>query len=241
MSGVFTAGARSAAPELMDDPSVDYETFRDCLVDLARVNVLTLAHRPTLAFLDRLRAAGRLPAGRPLTIVDVGSGYGDLLRAVAGWAGRNGVAVELTGLDSNPWSARAAAEATPPGMPVAWETSDVFAAERDADLVLSSLFTHHLPDEALARFLGWSEKTARLGWFVNDLRRSRFSYEGFALASRLLGMHRFVRHDGPVSIARSFVEADWRRALQAAGVSETDVSIDRRFPFRLCVARVKPA
>ena len=241
MSAVFTAEARSGAPELMDDQSVDYETFRGCLVDLARVNALTLAHRPTFRFLDRLRAAGRLPAGRPLAIVDVGSGYGDLIRAVAAWAERHGVAVELTGLDANPWAARAAAEATAPGTPVTWRTGDVFAVTQPADLVLSSLFTHHLPDPALARFLAWSEDGARLGWFVNDLRRSRFSYEGFALASRLLRMHRFVQHDGPVSIARSFVEADWRRALQAARVPETAVSIERRFPFRLCVTRVKPA
>ena len=33
--------ARAAGPELMDDPSVDEATFRDCLADLASVNSWT--------------------------------------------------------------------------------------------------------------------------------------------------------------------------------------------------------
>ncbi|MDR4305025.1 methyltransferase domain-containing protein [Chelatococcus sambhunathii] len=240
MSGGFSIDARSRAPELMDDHAVDYETFRGCLADLARVNAMTLAYRPTLAFLDRLRGERRLPEGRPLTILDVGSGYGDTLRVIARWARRRGVPVALTGLDGNPWSARAAAEATPADLAVSWVTSNVFESSERADVILSSLFTHHLDDRELARFLAWSEDAASVGWFVNDLRRSRFSHAGFALASRLLRMHPFVRHDGPVSIARAFVEADWRAALAGAGVPERDVEVRRWFPFRLCVSRVKP-
>ncbi len=240
MTGGFSIGARSQAPELMDNHSVDYETFRGCLVDLARVNAMTLAYRPTLAFLERLLRERRLPPDRPLSVLDVGSGYGDMLRLIARWARRRGVPVALAGLDGNPWSARAAAEATPADLAVSWVTSDVFESRARADVVLSSLFTHHLGDRELARFLAWSEEAAGVGWFVNDLRRSRFSHDGFALASRLLRMHRFVRHDGPVSIARAFVEKDWRAALAAVGLAERDAEIRRWFPFRLCVSRVKP-
>lgn len=239
MTAVFAAGARSRAPELMDDATTDFETFRDCLKDLARVNELTLAYRPTLAFLERLWLAERFPRHRPLEIVDIGSGYGDMIREILRWVEARGVAVALTGLDASRWSARAAAEETPPGAPVVWRTEDVFSSSMTADVVVSSLFVHHLFDEDPARFVAWSERTARLGWFVNDLRRSRFSYEGFRIASRLLGMHRFVRHDGPVSIARGFVEADWRAILAEAEVPYEAAKVRRRFPFRLCVARVK--
>ena len=44
---------RRHADELMDDPALDAATYHAVLADLARVNRLTLAHRPTLAFLDR--------------------------------------------------------------------------------------------------------------------------------------------------------------------------------------------
>lgn len=127
-----------------------------CLVDLAKVNRRTLAHGPTLDFLDRV-VSGALPADRPLAIVDVGSGYGDLPRKIACWARQRGVAVSLTGVDLNPWSARAAAEPTPPCPPIAWVTADAFAyvPPGGIDVVVSSLFTHHLSDPRVARFLAW--------------------------------------------------------------------------------------
>lgn len=233
---------RSTAPELMDDASCDFETFRDCLVDLARVNRLTLAYRPTLGFLEELRRAGRLPRGRALRILDAGSGYGDTLRQVARWASRHKLAVALEGVDLSPWAACAARDATPAELPITWHTGDVLRYRPDApvDLVISSLFTHHLEDAALVRFLRWMEGTAGLGWFINDLQRHPLPYHAFAQASRLLRLHRFVRHDGPVSIARGFVPADWRRLLAEAGLAPDAAAIARWAPFRLCVARLKP-
>ncbi len=224
----------------MDGPDVPFEAFRDGLRDLARVNALSLGYRPTLAFLDGLRRRGRLDLRRPVEILDVGSGYGDLLRKVDAWAARHGLAVRLTGLDLNPWSARAAAEATPPGRPIRWETGDVFRHDGGADVILSSLFAHHLPDEGVARFLRWMEERARLGWFVNDLHRRSLPARAFGPLARALRLHRFVVHDGPVSFRRAFTRPDWDRLLRAAGVPENAAEPRRGAPFRLCVARTKP-
>lgn len=231
---------RSEESELMDSLDVDYETFRGCLRDLSRVNLLSLGHRPTLAFLDDLHRTGRLRLGRPVEILDVGSGYGDLLRAVRRWAEGHGLAVRLTGLDLNPWSARAAAEATPGSQGIDWLTGDVFAHEGRADVILSSLFAHHLDEAGIVRFLRWMEDRASVGWFVNDLHRHRLAYSGFGPLAAALRMHRFVRHDGPVSFARAFVPADWHRLIRAAGLGPGTVEVRRRFPFRLCVARRAP-
>ncbi|MBO1073315.1 methyltransferase domain-containing protein [Roseomonas marmotae] len=232
---------RATTPELMDDAAWDFETFQGCLTDLARVNRLTLAYRPTLAFLDGLAREGRLPRQRPLHILDAGSGHGDTLRRIAHWAARRRIPVRLTGIDLNPWSARAARAATPPHLPIAWETGDVLAHRpaQEVDVVISSLFAHHLEDAALLRFLRWMEDTARLGWFINDLHRHPLPHRAFTHASRLMRMHRFVQHDGPVSIARGFVASDWRRLLAAAGVPEDAASIRWWVPFRLCVARLR--
>jgi SAM-dependent methyltransferase len=219
----------------MDDDTVDFETFHACLRDLAKVNIATLAHRPTLSFLSHLARSGRWPADRPLSILDVGSGHGDALRAIDRWAARRGLAVSLTGLDRTPWAARAAAAASS-GRPITWLTGDLFDHQGGADVIISSLFTHHLDDSALIRFLGWMDGRAAIGWFVNDLQRHPVAYYGFSVLSRLAGWHRFVRHDGPISIRRAFVEADWRSYLAQAGVS--GASVRHRFPFRLCVAKL---
>jgi SAM-dependent methyltransferase len=231
--------ARSPESELMDAEGTDYETFRDCLRDLARVNVLSAGYRPTLGFLDRLRRQGRLGVGRPVEILDVGSGYGDLLRMVDRWALGHGIVVRLTGVDLNPWSARAAREATPQGRPIRWVTGDIFDQDRQADVIVSSLFTHHLDDALAVRFLRWMEARASVGWFINDLHRHALPYRTFGTLAAMLRLHRFVRHDGPVSFARAFVPEDWRRLLTEAGITEAEIR--RWFPFRLCVGRIRPA
>jgi SAM-dependent methyltransferase len=232
--------ARSNEDELMDTEAVGFEEFRACLVDLAYVNRLSLAYRPTLAFLDCLVAGPQRPRG-PISIVDVGSGYGDMLRAIHAWARRRGIAVSLTGVDLNPWSRRAAAEATAISQDIRWVTADALAYSppEGIDVVVSSLFTHHLPDPKIVRFLGWMEERARLGWFVNDLHRHPLPYHFFRHASRLAGLHRFVQHDGPVSIARAFAAADWRRLLTAAQIDPETAEVRWRVPFRLTVGRKK--
>jgi SAM-dependent methyltransferase len=220
--------------EWMDEPC-SYEDFRRCLLDLRQVNRLTLAYRPTLDFLNRLVA--RKYVSQPLRIVDVGSGGGDLLRRVERWAHKRRIAVHLTGIDLNPYAARAAQEFTSPGSAIEWITGDALSHDQPVDIVLSSLFTHHLAEPEIVRFVTWSESVARCGWFVNDLAREPLPYRLFGPWASLMRWHRFVRHDGPVSFRRSFREADWQRLLEAAHVN--DAVLTRWTPARLCVERLK--
>ena len=242
MRQTYDLSRRSTLTELMDSDATDFVTFRACLIDLAKVNRLTLAYRPTMRFFAELAARGRLPRGRAITIVDVGSGYGDMLRKIDRWAARHGWRVDLTGVDLNPWSARTAAEATPADRPIRYVTANVFDFRPPGriDIVISSLFTHHLDDAALIRFVAWMEDNAAIGWFVNDLHRHPIPYHVFRVVSRALRYHHFVQHDGPISIARAFDAYDWRFVLAAAGLAPGAAQVKWRFPFRLCVARVKP-
>jgi SAM-dependent methyltransferase len=225
----------------MDSADTDFETFRSCLVDLSKVNYLTLAYRPTLRFFEHLARSGRLPADRTVTVVDVGSGFGDMVRKIDRWAVRRGFKLDLTGVDQNPLSARAAEEVTAPGRPIRFVTANIFAYQppSQVDIVISSLMTHQMEDASLIRFISWMEANAGTGWFVNDLRRSPLPYHLFNLTSRVLRFHEFVRHDGPVSIACAFEVADWRRLLDSAGIAPAAAKISRAFPYRLCVSRLK--
>lgn len=231
---------RNSLSELMDSSETDFETFRACLIDLAKVNRLTLAYRPTLQFFERL-ARRHVFRHRTITIVDVGCGSGDMLRKIDRWAACQGFNVDLTGVDLNPWSARTAEELTAPGRPIRFVTTNVFDYRPSGpiDIVISSLLTHHLDDVSLVAFLSWMEANAALGWFVNDLHRHPVPYYGFRALSRMLRFHYFVQHDGPVSIARAFDMADWRRLLEAARIPVSAAEISWRFPFRLCVSRIK--
>jgi 2-polyprenyl-3-methyl-5-hydroxy-6-metoxy-1,4-benzoquinol methylase len=228
--------APSELPEWMDAPC-SYEDFRQCLVDLRQVNRLTLSYRPTLNFLDQLVAIAT--PHQALRIVDVGSGGGDMLRCVERWAKRKGIAVTLTGIDLNPYAARAAKEFTANESAIQWITGDAVAYAERADIVLSSLFTHHLEQVEIVRFLAWSEAVAQRGWFINDLVREATPYRLFGLVAKVMRWHRFVRHDGPVSFRRSFREEDWRRMVEASGIATTAVELTRWTPGRLCVERIK--
>ena len=165
-------------PELMDG-DCSYEDFRDCLRSLEKVNRWLLGYRPTLTWLERLPRGLR----EPMHIVDVGSGGGDLLRQIAGWARRRGIAVQLTGIDLNPYAARAAAESTPKELGITWVTGDamVYRPEKPMDIVVSSLLAHHLEDEEIVALLRWMEATVQLGWFINDLERAEWSCRMFGL------------------------------------------------------------
>jgi 2-polyprenyl-3-methyl-5-hydroxy-6-metoxy-1,4-benzoquinol methylase len=227
---------RADLPERMDDPDLPRADYERCLHDLAAVNRLTLTHRPTLRWLER--ACRGLPAGQTVAILDVACGEGDLLRAIHRWAARRGRSVRLAGIDLNPRSAMAAAAQTPPEMAIAWHTGDVFAHRPEArpDFILSSQFAHHLPDPDVVRFLRWLEDHAARGWFVADLHRAVFAYWGFGLLATLARWHPIVRHDGMVSVARSFRRADWERLLAEAGVSGR---LSWHLAFRWCVGRLR--
>lgn len=222
----------------MDGDDVTPAEFAFCMHDLAQVNLLTLAQRPTLAFIDRaLRATTR---DHVLSIMDVGFGEGDMLRAIHRLAQRRRREVRLIGIDLNPRSELAATAVTPTDMPIAYHTGDYadWPVDDPIDIVISSLVTHHMRQDEIICFLEWMEVRARLGWFVNDLHRHWFAFYCFRLLATAMRWHPFVRHDGPVSIARAFIKADWRCLLQLARASQA-ATLRWWFPFRYCVARPK--
>lgn len=225
--------------ELMDE-SCSREVLRACLRDIARTNRWTLAYRPLFHWLNEMNTSISVLEG-PLRILDVGCGYGDGLRRVEQWARARGLAVDLTGLDLNPDATAIAAEASPASSRIQWVTADIltYTPPQPPHLVVSSLFTHHLEEDHIVQFLHWMEKHAQIGWFVNDLSRAPIPYHLFRAFAKLMRLHPFVQYDGPVSIARSFIPAEWRSMCAAAGLSDGAVSIRAFKPARLCVARRK--
>lgn len=228
--------ARSTQPELMDNNDISTTDYNRCLADLASVNRITRTHQATLHWLDQ--AIRCLPAGIPITILDVACGQGDLLRMIHRFAARRGIKISLQGIDMNPNSAIAAGQATPSSMNIAYYTGDVFTFTPAScpDFIVSSQFTHHLSDSQVVSFLQWMEQYARHGWFIADLHRHPLAYYGYSLLAGLARWHPIVRHDGAVSVARSFRRADWQALLAQAGIL---ADIRWHVPFRLCVGRLK--
>lgn len=261
----LTRAAPHTLLEQMDAPA-SLETLRACLYTLRQINRVTGSYRPTLAFLARARqhAAQQgisFTPDRPLRILDVGSGGGDTLIRIARWAAIRRLPVALTGVDLNPQSAVLAREAelrltsrNPRlrGTPITWLAADALTLTlpNPPDLILSSLFMHHLEDAEIVRVLRWQHATAALGWFVNDLARSRraarlylavgtvLRHQPFrSLLSGLIRYDPLCLHDGPVSLRRAFRPADWQRLLAQAGISTATLIPIR--PARLCLEHLR--
>ena len=226
---------RSRQEEQMDAPGLDPAVYERVLHDLARVNRWTFTAWPTIAFLNRA-----IGDARHFSLLDVGFGDGDILRAVARWARRRGISAQLVGVDLNEKSLAAARHATPPDLRIDYRAGDYLDQPEPFDFIISSQVTHHMTDAQLMTFLRHMEAKAGRGWLICDLHRHGFAYWGFPILARLLRVHRIVREDGQLSIARAFRPAEWRALLEQAGIEPGAVRIVRRFAFRLCVERIRP-
>ncbi|EFM10838.1 Methyltransferase type 12 [Paenibacillus curdlanolyticus YK9] len=205
---------RAKLPELMDDYADGGEPLRQALQHLGRLNRLFAAAGPVLYGVKRLwKEAGR---PRRLAIVDIGCGAGDVNRALLRWAKREGVALELTLTDITAEACAEARELFRDEPRVSVEQLDLFQLPAGAaDIVVASQVLHHFDEGDVEKAFAAMLHGARLGVAVGDIHRHPIAWAAVWLAARLVSRNRYIRHDGPLSVAKGFRAADWRR-LQAA-------------------------
>ncbi|KTE16009.1 methyltransferase domain-containing protein [Sphingopyxis sp. H115] len=226
-----------AREEEMDAADLSPEDYARVLADLSRINALTMAPRPTLGFLDRVRKRG--VGERPWRILDVGFGAGDMLARIARWGDKRGIALDLVGVDLNRKSEAVAAVRL--GGRARLITGDYRAlAGQGWDIILSSLVTHHMTPAQRSEFLLFMEREAARGWLVNDLHRQRLPFASYPLLATLAWVDPIVRRDGQLSVGRSFRHSEWRAMLaEALPEAAPGCRIFRSFPYRLCVERIR--
>jgi trans-aconitate methyltransferase len=234
---LFDRAHRSAQSEILDG-QVSTADLAHILRDLARFNGAMQGHLPIVRWLDR--AVKDLPNERPLTLLDIGCGYGDLLRAIRAWAQKRGRTVRLIGVDLSPQVIEVARSVTSPVDDIEYHAADIFTftPPTPIDFVVTSLVTHHLPDDLIVRFLRWMETMAARGWMIYDLQRNVVPFYFIALAGVVLRLHPVVTYDGRVSVARSLTRREWQARLVDAGIPREVVDL-RWFMFRFAIGRLK--
>ena len=234
---MFNLHCRSFLPELMDTGNYTYVQFKACLSDIRRINRWTYAYQPTLTAVEALYR--QRPSGlSPLTVVDVGFGAGDMLARLAQLARRKHLHLRLLGIDINPWAVQVARELNGPDTEVDYCCGDYrrYAFTTPIDVVISSLFTHHLDDRQIVQFITWMNRVCRIGWFISDIHRHALPYHGIVWLSRLRRLSPMVRNDAPLSVARSFRRRDWRSYLSQVANAHFAVDVRWRFPFKYTVS-----
>lgn len=234
MADLDTFQRRQCATELMDDPSIDPATHREALNDLARINRLSFSAAILWSALRRLRPAGSANA---ISVLDLATGGGDVPIQLWRNAKREKLPFVWHACDiSSTALSMGRVNAERVGADVEFFRNDTLREplKRQYDVVMCSLFLHHLSgSEAVCVLRRMKESASRLV-LVNDLERSR---PGFALAwlgTRLLSRSHVVRYDGPVSVRAAFSTGEARSLAERAGL--THISVKRRWPFRFLLA-----
>ncbi|WP_239635459.1 methyltransferase domain-containing protein [Paenibacillus sp. H1-7] len=210
---------RAEEPELMDDFSQGGEELREALQHLRRLNRIFAASSPTLYGVNRLWQAADKPDR--LSILDIGSGSGDVNRRLLRWADVNGIKLRITLVDVTEEACEEARRFFHKEPRVQVLKRDLFELpEGAADIVAGTQFVHHFEDQELPRVVEHMLKTSRLGVVINDIHRHWIAWTAVWLTARLVSSNRYIVHDGPLSVAKGFRSADWIRLGSELGIPE---------------------
>jgi SAM-dependent methyltransferase len=217
---------RRLGAELLDDPLTDSGLVAESLRNIARSN-RWFGGAAAFRFGLSLVFQG-LARGTTLTLLDLGSGLGDLPRAAARWAARRGIALVPIGLDRHPAAAR---QARARGLPMIVGCAGALPiAEKSVDLVAVSMLAHHFEPESVVQLFRTCDSVGRRAVIVTDLRRASLALIAFRWGARLLRFDPVTRADGMTSIRRGFTPAELASLLARAGVS---ARVTRRMGWRL--------
>lgn len=229
MAAILTPSRRRGV-EILDNPDVDPKVVTRSLADVARCNALFGGLSSALNEIgDTLR---ELPAGA--TLLDVGTGLGDIPCRARTLARKNGVDLTTIGLDSAPELTRASKSAV--SFAVCGDALRLPFADRSVDIVMCSQVLHHFTDPDAITLLREMNRVARVRVVVSDLRRSWIAAVGLWLVSFPLRFHAVSRHDGVVSVLRGFTPQELMDTVRDA-IARKPV-VHRRRGFRITASWV---
>lgn len=200
---------RRYGDEILDTPSTDPELAHRSLRDVAMANALFGGVRAVLVELAALWPA--LP--QSATLLDVGTGAGDIPRRARQSAARQGIQLQTIGLEKTTALAKASHRAVP--LVVCGDARWLPFADHSVDVVVCSQVLHHFFGGEAERVVGELDRVARRRVIISDLRRSHLAALGIWLASFPLAFHPVSRHDGVVSVMRGFHAGELRGLIEA--------------------------
>lgn len=237
----MSLGTRELRPELMDRRDAPVGELRRSLRDLRVVNRWLGGSRTLLRLIEPMvRAVG----DRPVRILDVATGSGDIPVALVRWAGRSGERLEITAVDLHPVTLAAARVYTAPHPCIRVVAGDALRLPfGDGAFHIATCCTalHHFPEDEAVRVLRELRRVATDGIVVVDLHRSRSALLGV----RLLGAtvwrrHPITRHDGVVSVRGAFTAAELRDLGHRAGLAAAVVRTHSLIRVSLTAAAAEP-
>jgi SAM-dependent methyltransferase len=229
---------RRRLPELMDQPDLDAGHHLHALRGLERINRWSGSSR---ILWPPIRALAQDHGNRPLRLLDVASGGGDVPLRLWRQARKSGLPLQIEGGDISPRAvAHARQRAEQLGAEVRFFPLDALNGDLPAgyDVITCSLLLHHLDEdqarELLRRLAGAAGRLA----LIHDLRRSLAGFLLAYLGTRVLSTSHVVHFDGPVSVAAAFTLEEARQLAEQAGL--IGAVVQKRWPCRFLLSWRRP-
>lgn len=219
------AARRLSGREATDDATASRGEVIATLRDIRRANLILGGTRVVVSEALNLTKHSM----GPLTLMDVGSGTGDIARAVARALAARGVRTHTIAVE----------QSFILGMIARPETDEVIAGDalclpirdRSVDVVICSQVLHHFDDRRARILISELDRVSRIGVVIGELQRDVVASVLFRAVAPALRFHPVTVHDGLLSIERGFLGHELRALVRSA--VPRDVVVRRRFPFRL--------
>ena len=196
---------RSNESEIMDDFAMEGELLKEALDKIAQINQLLGGNKVTLQGVKLLLQ--NKSKSECITIVDLGCGNGDMLRMLADYGKECHFNLKLIGIDANAYTIDHAKTLSSSYPNICFYCRDIFDMPFDDsayDIVLCTLFLHHLKDDGILKLLSYFYTKANIGIVVNDLHRSSLGYRLFQVVCFVFRLSDMTKQDGLTSILRGF-------------------------------------
>lgn len=180
-----------------------------------------------------IKALQAFPVQAGDRISDWGCGGGDSLKAIAAWAQKQNLPLQLTGVDAAPAAIEFAKKETRTYPNINYLQADVLSdtwQENQFDIIISTLFTHHFEDEEWIQLIRQMYHSAKQGIIITDLHRHWLLYYALIVITTTIIPNKMMRYDGPLSVQRSFKKHELENLLKRAGI--THYKIKWKWAFR---------
>ena len=230
---------RTDAAEIMYDFTLEGEILRDALDKIARINQLLGGNKLTLQGVQSL--INLVSIKKEITIVDIGCGNGDMLRALADYASKNNLNFKLIGVDANPFTINHAEELSKPYQNITYKCEDIFEDKFTAlkyDIVLCTLTLHHFKDAEIIKLVSVFYENANIGIVINDLQRSALAYRLFQVLCFVFRLNKMSKEDGLVSILRGFKKEELEEFSKKTHLKKYSIQWKWAFRYQWIIEKV---
>jgi SAM-dependent methyltransferase len=231
--------ARFFEPEIMDDLNGPEDDLYRTLGQFVTVNFLFSRIRSLVKryLLPHMRAQGN----REIVCADIGAGGGDFALWFTKFCRKRGIRIKMLCIDHDPRVVRFARRKCQGHDDIVFYEASAFSVDTMSgpiDYILSNHFLHHIDSSEIPSLLTKIHDTARCGFLINDLARSRLSYLGFTLFCQVFFRSKMSCHDGRLSIRKGFLKNDMAGLVDAANIP-TPVFIGTMHPGRIFLCCLK--